>query len=503
MGPSCVQYAYVQRGTLCILFCNTQSEISSKMAMTRIMTTKKTRSPSKVKAFQLLLVLSISSCLSLFFLLLEETNAKQSTNEQLHHHHNMINNDAPHNMINTSKPKNKVRNKKNRSRLHKSLQQGLSPTELHYEKLPSVDYYACCGLGHRLSKLTDAWYVSRNISFALKTFWGFCDEHTEVFSHLFGSQPPSELTNVHEGRQILQLRNEVPGMQPLIRKQNVCMCDGHEDKIQTDLELYRSLYNRYQFKRNVDEFMLHHNFANHTVLGMHIRAGNGEAGDFINKKRGIPNVELWVQKVTEHLQNLLRLQKIHNPMLYIATDTPAMIGYFRKALLNMTIVDLPQDRAETGVLFGERGAVANLSRSECLGGWIYAMTDMMLLSSADIVIAARPSSFVHAMPHSLAFGNKRSPKPFCEMPPDASWFKCYRTYRQWCCTTTTRSVMQNTQTQEFIQLPLGPLNMTSLKHKFFNRRRKELVLPMHESTAKGTDLPYAWDKLVAKFPGAK
>lgn len=406
----------------------------------------------------------------------------------------------------TGKPK-RIRNKNNRSRLHKPLA-NLSPEEKRLEALDSVDYYACCGLGHRLSKLTDAWYVSRALKFGLKAFWGFCDQHTEVFDHLFGPQPVEELSDVRDGYHILQLRNEVPGMQSLVRSTSECRCDGHEDKIALDLELYQSLYKRFQFKPFVDNFMAQNHFSNHTVLGMHIRAGNGETGDFQRKRRGIGNVDEWVQTIAKHLTGFLESQSITNPLLYIATDTPNMISKFEIALPTITILDLPQDRAESGVLFGEWGAIVH-NGSQCLDGWVQAVTDMILLSSADIVIAARPSSFVLSMPQALAFGRtkekdkKSRHPPFCELPPDGSWFRCYDTYREWCCTTSTKEVLGDMQAYEYIRMPTGPVNISDLSHKLFTRRRKELVLPMHGSVIRQTDLPYSWTKLVAKYPGAK
>jgi hypothetical protein len=441
----------------------------------------KTTAISKVKTLKLVLILSIIISLSSVYVVTSNVVFTQP-------------NPSDNGSLSQSK---KIRHRSNRTRLHKPLT-NLTGRELYLESLNSVDYYACCGLGHRLTKLSDAWYVARNLSFALKTFWGFCDERIEVFSHLFGTQPESELTNVQLGRHMLQFRNQVPGMQPLVRSRRTCRCDGHEDKVQADLDFYRSLYSRFQFKTDVEEFMLKHAFRNHTVLGVHVRAGNGEAGDFTRKKRTIDNPDHWVKLVVGHLQNLLQKNAIGNPLLYVATDTPDMIVRFRTALPNIPVVDLPQERAETGVLFGEKGAITE-SGSKCLNGWVQAMTDMMLLSSADIVIASRPSSFVQSMPQALVFGARRSPRPFCEMPPDASWFKCYATYREWCCTTSTAKIMQHMlPSAEYIRMPEGPFSLDTLQPYLLMRRNNELVLPMQGSSVRGTDLPFSWENLVAK-----
>lgn len=55
------------------------------------------------------------------------------------------------------------------------------------ESLSSVDYMACCGAGHRMSKLSEAHYLSKQLGFSLRVYWGYCDtmatrqRQTEVF----------------------------------------------------------------------------------------------------------------------------------------------------------------------------------------------------------------------------------------------------------------------------------------------------------------------------------
>jgi hypothetical protein len=185
----------------------------------------------------------------------------------------------------------------------------------------------------------------------------------KCFLHLFGTQPESELTNVQLGRHMLQFRNQVPGMQPLVRSRRTCRCDGHEDKVQADLDFYRSLYSRFQFKNDVEEFMLKHAFRNHTVLGVHVRAGNGEAGDFTRKKRTIDNPDHWVKLVVGHLQNLLQKSAIGNPLLYVATDTPDMIVRFRTALPNIPVVDLPRNVPKRASCLGKRVPLRKVAAS--------------------------------------------------------------------------------------------------------------------------------------------
>jgi hypothetical protein len=94
---------------------------------------------------------------------------------------------------------------------------------------------------------------------------------------------------------------------------------------------------------------------------MHIRAGNGETGDFTNKGRGISSLATLVHEATTRIKemksNLNDTLSVF--LLNIVTDTPSVIGIFRSELAGVTpVVDFPQERAAEGegVLFGETGA---------------------------------------------------------------------------------------------------------------------------------------------------
>lgn len=55
----------------------------------------------------------------------------------------------------------------------------------------SVDYMACCGAGHRISKMADAYYLAQRLNFTLRGYWGYCDtvatsgHLTEVFQYVY------------------------------------------------------------------------------------------------------------------------------------------------------------------------------------------------------------------------------------------------------------------------------------------------------------------------------
>ena len=454
-----------------------------------------------------------------------------------------------------------------------------NPTYPILENLPSVDYYACCGLGHRLIRMSSAAYIAKNENFALRSFWGWCGEKrqsgpVEVYSHLFQPQSYNELQHViqkstarnqpnyYHNHTIIPFYNEVPGFRPVVRhgggevenrendhadgtnsdkrvsktnddpttsSSSTCPC--HADKIQSDYEFYLSLRGRYRdidgrVKHYLQEYF-HNTKRTSFVIGIHIRAGNGETAAFERKGPGVSNPQLWVQNVVDLLLNFINENenqvteigeegeetqqegRRRRPILYIATDTPSMIEMFRNEVATREqqqehvttayplVLDLPQPerpKEGQGVLFGESDKVHNKASATvnttgdgygnidvddddsivCLKNWRDTITDMILLSYADVVIAGKPSSFSQTLPMSLAFGatdksgrsnvgheplnEKKLPVSYCEIIPqyeiqtkqqqqqqlpDTEWqevkpkLQCFSEYMDWCCNHST------------------------------------------------------------------
>jgi len=339
----------------------------------------------------------------------------------------------------------------------------LTKTELKLEELSSVDYFACCGLGHRLIRMSLAHFVAKKKGFALRSFWGWCGERDpiEVFSYLFEPQPAEELSHVRSQGIILPFYNEVPGFVTLGRNPNKTPCPCHEDKIVADLELYTSLRNRFRDIDRVDSYVNKY-FQNRTVIGIHVRAGNGEEGDFIRKGRAIDDPHNWVRQVSQTIRDFLQGEYLPSPpALYVATDTPSMVSLFRQEFVsaNIEVLECPQElgrRGEgEGVLFGVSNKVNNKDgnseddSSSCLLGWTSTLLDMFLLSHADVIVAAKPSSFSQTAPMSFAFGNRQPKlsKAYCEVIPrkgnndsnstDDLILQCYDSYLDWCCNYAT------------------------------------------------------------------
>ena len=88
------------------------------------------------------------------------------------------------------------------------------PDPAGYSKKSSVDYHACCGLGHRLSRMSDANYVAQRLNLGLRSFWGFCG-NLEVFYYLFGPQRVNMLANVTDTGNYLRISKSFCEASPL------------------------------------------------------------------------------------------------------------------------------------------------------------------------------------------------------------------------------------------------------------------------------------------------
>jgi Nodulation protein Z (NodZ) len=399
------------------------------------------------------------------------------------------------------------------------------------EDLSSVDYFACCGLGHRLIRMSLAHYVAKVKGFALRTFWGWCGEQApiEVFSYLFEPQPEEELRHVQTYNTLIPFYNEVPGFVALGRNPNSSVCACHQDKIDADLEMYTSLRKRFRDRDRVDSYV-RENFRNRTVIGIHVRAGNGEGGDFVRKGRTIDNPRVWVKQVSDTLRSFLeKEQPSLPPVLYVATDTPSMVSMFRRELkpAKIQVLECPQSEGRKqegqGVLFGVSDQVHNKDGdagddySSCLMGWTNTMTDMFLLSHADVVVAAKPSSFSQTAPMSLAFGNRprKLSKAYCEVIPgkenitmnttDPLVLQCYDSYHDWCCNFPTwisfkhpgRQGHERVYSKEFVRfLRLESLsNFSKTEYRAMRHRASNCPRPRRGRAGGGLKdkcLPHRW-----------
>lgn len=298
----------------------------------------------------------------------------------------------------------------------------------------TVTYKSCCGLGHRLTRLEDAAHVALLYQAKLDIVWKDCGEGT--FQRLFGPEPfllgqESTYDTDDSVKYSWTFGNDVPGCYKInqMYPQRKDLCEKIEEgKSISSPKLYQELMDRYIYRDKIQSYVAEH-FEGKLVIGMHVRAGNNETGDFTRKKRQIPDMNAFVKLNADRVRSMMIPDM--PAVLFIATDTPSYIQAFRTELNDtMPVVEMEQPRAQegAGVYFGEHGA-KKPKGDECLNGWHAALQDMMLLASADIVFAPAYSSFTRTMPRVLALArsNRKKDDAFCEVwKQSRQGMVCYR-----------------------------------------------------------------------------
>jgi len=230
----------------------------------------------------------------------------------------------------------------------------------------------------------------------------------------------------------------------------------------SDVDFYHRLVNNYRFRSELRDFQFRHKWKERPlVVGLHLRAGNGESSHFVESGRAADDesvliyrlvqlINLIVIRETNRLQehNLIRRnleqhqqeQQDKNkqydnipPLLFIATDTAHLLPLIEKATVvaeaenedygrisanamyfrpNITtkhqetslrpeIITWPQHRLprNAGVGFDALKGKGD----SCLNGWKAAISDALLLSEVDVLIAAKRSTFTQSLPMTLGF----------------------------------------------------------------------------------------------------
>lgn len=334
---------------------------------------------------------------------------------------------------------------------------------------------------------------------------------TYFSSHLFGPQPVHAIVSNTSYHQYARTNNDVPGFFKLIRDGSCASCNLN--KAAADVSFYRDLRDRFRLQSVVDAFRARH-FSGKTVVGMHIRAGNGERGDFKIRGRGIGNMTKWLDSLTDQLLAAAKNQKWGDAVLFLATDTPSVIDNVRKLLskenelMAVDVVSVDQFRpAEgSGVLFGVQGKIERQNEL-CLQGWENTIMDMMLLSHADVLIAARPSSFTQSLPMQIVLAtdeaNRVVAHPYCEVNPDATEMRCYSDFADWCCRGRTVFSLQGIQRYDYLRMPHPSTSTLDIADSETRRRLKIrnrpdggcIPLP---AGRKQICLPYDWSEVVVK-----
>jgi hypothetical protein len=308
-------------------------------------------------------------------------------------------------------------------------------------------YVAQFGLGHRLSKLSAAYHLTRTLDLAvMELHGGSCQTEMDVFAFLFGThrltlRNPKTTRKDHSNRQIL-LRNDVAGYSAGQSYKNARVEIPHhyrtennnnpwKNKLQSDRILFQELLDRF-VKRTPALMPLLHQFQTHTVIGLHVREGNGEQDHFAASGRQIVNTTTFVNHVCYLLRKYAneQLAESRPVLLFLATDTERVIPMVQQACHDaataypsIPVVWLPQTRPAQGVSYHawDRGKT-------CFQGWQSSMMDMALLAHADILVAGMRSTFTQILPRALVMerGN-----PFCEVHEKGRTMTCWDEEESW------------------------------------------------------------------------
>ena len=220
----------------------------------------------------------------------------------------------------------------------------------------------------------------------------------------------------------------------------------------SDYQFYSQLMLLFQQRHNkrILDIVQRTRFEEHTVFALHVRAGNGEKGDFAVKKRGFANLDEWI---TSAIRLLCDYKGNHTDyftakplMIYVGTDTGSVVPKLQNAsqhTCNIPIVSADQAYPDEGnsVSYKQQYEDANATHSsnKCLKGWEDMMLDMYFFTKCNTVVTGSYSSFTQSAPMSFILHRAKSnsknsnqhPSYFCDMSADGTRMDCYDTLRRW------------------------------------------------------------------------
>eukprot|EP00536_Pseudo-nitzschia_multiseries_P017694 jgi/Psemu1/52083/gm1.52083_g len=346
-------------------------------------------------------------------------------------------------------------------------------------------YTACCGLGHRLVKQAGSVRVIKREGYDhLWVFWtqkrgSTCGSrrakgNLDMFEHLFGPGPVLFLDdgqadrdpdlknyNDHDAAVALALAVNEPGSivdaaleaELTTIQVNTFMDEYHKNhsnrlrfkkhlngdpnqrprciqkktrrEIQwhavTDERFYRQLRSTFRFNDRIRSFVARHRFAERIVVGVHVRTGNGETGDFEKKRRGIAKQEVFYKNMVNALHQLVgKMQAARlpsasetgreatppGPLVFVATDDPEVVDVLSELLgkFGVEAVSFPQVHMEGGKGVTYRNNDFE-SDEQCQENWISQVIDSMILGMSDALVTARYSSFTQSQPLMALFSD--------------------------------------------------------------------------------------------------
>ena len=290
------------------------------------------------------------------------------------------------------------------------------------------------GLGHRFSKLSASVDLARQLDVPIvQVEWKDCS--IDLFANLFGNstlllRPP------HRGDQqskTILVRNDVAGYYAgqAYKNAQTAVTSHHRSiwlqKLENDHTLYSQLLSnlpgRDTTMRAFQDSCGWHNRS--MVIGVHVRAGNGETDHFKAAQRD--QTDLDPATVAVQIQGLLAAT--NNPLVFVATDTASWVERLKSALHGVVdVVAYPQERVAPGEGVGyQHWSQADES---CVLGWRSATMDMALLAETDTLVAVTRSTFTQIAPALLVL--HKDGGRFCEMGSTAPVaLECFSTVASW------------------------------------------------------------------------
>lgn len=335
---------------------------------------------------------------------------------------------------------------------------------------PRFKYRATSGLGHRLMRTANSYHIARiNQRQHFYVDWGWeCGNNSEgnpdIFDNLFGHGPmvtASEPNSVgarehhlefdvqpspYKGMYELQPEDErLVNYSPSYVMHTICRRKERKniyrrlydlkliyEKVVSDEQFFRQLRNLFRFNDRARAFTEEHSFSERLVVGVHIRAGNGEKGSFADAKRGFDDLDGWIGRLAISLNQLVEKMGAHRtlskpPLLFVATDQTSVIDVLANATkpYGLSTATFDQFRPEQGVTFSKPG------RGEaCHEAWVVQWIDALLLSASDAVVAGRYSSFTQSLPLFTILADsitRNQPPGFDPHNKSTYWFAQNRT----------------------------------------------------------------------------
>ncbi len=347
-----------------------------------------------------------------------------------------------------------------------------------------LHYYGFAGLGHQLLRMSAAYHLAALYGIpylhpALSIRCG-TKQKGDVYDHLLGEGrllPVVSNTNhlqfhhkhgnlllpqgwpeleqvddhnwVKRGKAPVVIKNEAPGYVRSEKALKNLMQNNLYGKLETDFQLYKQLMTLFERRHHdrIEGIRKETMFDDHTVFGLHVRSGNGEEGDFVNKERKVPNLKKYLLGVGVLLCDYSREHadyfEKYPLMIYIGSDTGSVVTTFKSIMESLSVYNncsIPVVSAEqvypdagSGVSFAQKYSRC----SDSMEAWENMFLDMYFFTRCNTVLAGHYSSFTQAAPLSYVMHNakreskqnshRRHPNNFCELGESGRRMDCFDT----------------------------------------------------------------------------